>query len=143
MFENDKQLFELEGDLHDRRQNHEKRAVLFAGGQLVHQGLHDLGALQEAMKILQHHECRLVAGSEAGGSPDGGQWISRCSGCRFTAGYQETPVDVPGGQLPTLLPAELGDLRDCVILFMRNNPQAGEARARTPPAARLMPCGIS
>ena len=60
VLDHDEQLFELRRHLDDRRQDHDERAVLFAGGQLFGQGLHDFGRLQEAVEIDQDENRRAV-----------------------------------------------------------------------------------
>ena len=54
VFDHDEQLFQFGRDLHDGRQDHHERAILFALADLMGQSLDDLGRIQEPMEIDEH-----------------------------------------------------------------------------------------
>jgi hypothetical protein len=68
-------LFELDGDLHDRRENHDERAVLFAGRDLGTKRLHDLGRSQETVKVAQNQDGCAVRCRQGIQGPNGSQGI--------------------------------------------------------------------
>jgi len=75
MLDHDQQLFQLGRDLDHGTQDDDEGAVLLAGDDLLQQRLHDLGRLQEAMKILQDEDGGPVRRSQGVDRPDGGQWV--------------------------------------------------------------------
>ena len=61
-------------------------------------------------------------------SPHGSQGI-RPDLVALQAADGKPAVNIPGGQPPTFSAAQLSDLGQRVVMFMRFNPDAGEARA--------------
>src|SRR5207249_125035 len=53
----DEEFLQLDGYLHNRRQDDDERALLLAGDELVENSLNDLWVAQEAVEVV-HHENR-------------------------------------------------------------------------------------
>jgi len=63
VFQDDKQLLQLDGDLDHGREHDAERPVLFALGDLGGQGLDDLGTGHEPVEVDQHQQGRAVRGT--------------------------------------------------------------------------------
>jgi hypothetical protein len=71
--------------------------------------LHDLGAVQEPMEVRQHQQRRPLGSGQRRQTAERGEGIGG-GGARGTglAPNGKTLVDVPRGQCPAFLPAEVG-----------------------------------
>ena len=128
VLQHDKQLLQLNGDRHQRREDHHERAILLALGDLGGQSLDDLRALQEAVEVDQHQQRGTVRRAQRIQRTNGGQ---RIVGARVDAGIilavdRQAAVDVPDDQPPVLGAAHLGDFGQGVFVLVGLNPQAGE-----------------
>ena len=125
--EHDEVLLEFGWDLHDRRQDDDERAVGLAGADLLGQGLDDLRRIQEAMEVGQHENRRAILRRQGVDRADGGQRIAAAGiGGVVLAGNLQAGGDVPDGQPPVLVAAELGNLGQGIVMLVGLNPEAGE-----------------
>ena len=127
---------ELDGNLADRRQNHDRGSVSSRGGDGQFQGLNDLRAVEEPMEVPQNQQQRTPLGREAAECADHSEGIAfsdpRMGIQRFTDDLQ-TGVDVPGRQDPGLFAAKVGDLGHGVVRFDGLDPESGEPGAHELP----------
>ena len=77
MLQHDEQLLQLHGDLHHRRQDDKKGALLLAGDELGEGRLNHLRAAQETVEVVHQEQCGASAVSQAGQRPQHGQRIAR------------------------------------------------------------------
>ena len=81
MFQDHKQLLQLDGNLHDGREHQQKGPVLFAGGDLTDECLHNFGRVQEPVKVVQHEQSRPLGVGQSAHRANGRQRIgARCVG---------------------------------------------------------------
>ena len=121
---------EFNRDLHHRRQHNQERPPIFSCQQLAEHGLHDLGAVQEPMEVHQHQQRRSIRRRNRGQRPDRRQRIVRASVHRTLLAKQgQSLLGIPGSQSPRLRPAELGNLRQGIVMLVAFDPKAREARA--------------
>ena len=52
VLQDDKELFQFDGDLDDGRQHDQEGTLLLAGDELRERRLHDFGVVQEAMEVV-------------------------------------------------------------------------------------------
>src|ERR1019366_2601541 len=75
VFNDNEELFELDWNLHDRRQDDDEGALLLAGDELAEDGLNDFRAVQEAMEVVQQEDGGAI-GLRQGGQSAKGQLIA-------------------------------------------------------------------
>ena len=124
------ELLEFSWNLRDGSEHHEKRPRVLALRDLPFDGLNDLNAGQEPVKVSEHEQRRRGALRELAGGADDGERVRRVlrNGCRCVSHGQSQPgVAVPGRQPQVFSAGEGRDLADGLVGLMRLDPQAGEA----------------
>ena len=129
MLQDDEQLLQLHGDLHHRRQDDKKGALLLAGDELGEGGLNHLRAAQETVEVVHQEQCGASAVSQAGQRPQRGQRIARpYVGVRFGCRRADAQAvgDVPDGSFPLLVAGELEDFALGFVGLLGLDPETGE-----------------
>ena len=92
------------------------------------QRLRDLGAAEKAVEVPQDQQRRPVRRGQCVDRADGVQRITAAGvGLAALAGDLQALGDVPGGQPPLVLAAQLGEFQQGVIVFVGLDPEAGKA----------------
>jgi len=134
----DELLFQLDGDLYQRRQDDDDGSGGLPGVDLGVEGLDDLHGVQESVEVLEHEEGGALGGGQGAERADRGQRVGRLHGRGRVGrrpGQGQSPVDVPGGQGPALVAAEPGDLPDGVLVLEGVDVDAAEGGAHEFPQA--------
>ena len=133
MLDDDELAFQFARDLEDRREDHEDRPVLLAGGDRRVECLDDLDTAQEPVEVAQDEQGGAVLRGQRADCLDRCQRVSRGTSAVLELSSRRTTdqaaIDVPGGQRPALLATEPGDLDDSIVVFERLDPDACEAGA--------------
>ncbi len=101
VLDDDELAFQLARDLEDRREDHEDRPVLLAGGDGRIERLNDLDAAQEPVEVPQDEQRRAVWRGQRADCLDRGQWVGGADGrvrALVASGDRQPAIDVPGGQ---------------------------------------------
>ncbi len=121
-------FLQFDRDADQRGEHDHERAVLLALDDLLGQRLNDLRAAQKLVKILQHQQRRAVGTGQRVDAADRGQWIGGCRvGFAVLTGQLQPLSDVPYGQAPLFLTAELGDFGQRILVFVGLDPEACKA----------------
>ena len=97
------------------------------GADLLGQGLDDLRRIQKAMEVGQHENRRAILRRQGIDRADSGQRIAAAGvgGC-VLAGNLQAGGNIPDGQPPVLVAAELGNFGQGIVVLVRLNPKAGK-----------------
>ena len=129
--QHDEELFQLHRNLDNGGEHHQERPLLLAGHQVAEDGLDHFGTLQEAVVVMQQQQRGAGAVRQGRQGSQDSQRIALGHVRGRGLGSQRKPQaasHVPGGQLPLLLPGELGDLPFGLVGLVRLDPQPGEGR---------------
>src|SRR5262245_24470947 len=130
MLQDNEQLLQFNWNLNDRREDDNERAVMFATGDLPAERLHNLGALQEPVKVLEHEDGRPAFTCESVDGANGGERILSTRSIRCLLTNNGKPrFDVPDCQRPRriLSVTELGNLGERVFVLVALDPESREA----------------
>lgn len=128
MLDDNEQLFELNGDLCRRRQDHDERTLVLAGDELGEHVLHDFRAGQKPVEIVQDQDRSPFFIGQRRQRPKGRERIARArlGVARGGAGEAQAICDIPDGNLPLFLTGVLYDFPLGFVRFARLNPDTGE-----------------
>ena len=117
MLDHHELLLQLDGDLHDRRQDDNESAALFADGYLIAIAWTISAELRNRWKLTSTSSARRQwkqVRAEIARPPRVGRGIDRS----VLAQPTESLVKVPNGQVPVLLAADLCNLRQGILMLV-------------------------
>ena len=121
VLDDDELLLQLDGDLHDRREDDDEGSVASCRRRCRESRAWTTSVrAEEAVEVAQHEQRRAVGRGQRRRAPGWRRAGRRARGPSVASrgpGVSQAAVDVPGGQGPALLAAEAGDLGDRVVML--------------------------
>jgi hypothetical protein len=120
-------------NLHDRGQDQDEAAVLFAGYELLDERLHHFGTVEKPVEVHEHQQ-RGILGFGPLNSAQTANRRERIGAGRVALACPvpvngRRGVNVPGDEAPFLMCAELSDVAQGIVMFVAFDSNAREARA--------------